>query len=229
MNRLERLYAVAEAVRRQAPAPVTAAWLADRFGVSRRTIERDLAALRVAGLPLHAREGRDGGHTIAPVSGRAVLTLGAAEVTALLLALAVADGAPFNDDARAATDRLLDALPPATQVQVAELRGRIRVARDPVTSPRRTTRTLEEAVRRALVVRLDYTDRAGRRTSRDVDAVGFYGTPEGWAFVAWCHLRQAGRMFRLDRIRRATIISTPAQHRDVDDVMGWVPDPGRAP
>src|SRR5689334_20604208 len=40
MNRLERLYAVAEAIRRRAPAPVSAAALAEEFGVTRRTMER---------------------------------------------------------------------------------------------------------------------------------------------------------------------------------------------
>ena len=50
MNRLERLHALTEHLRRVAPRPVSAASLADRFGVSRRTIERDLAALRNAGV-----------------------------------------------------------------------------------------------------------------------------------------------------------------------------------
>jgi predicted DNA-binding transcriptional regulator YafY len=46
MRRLERLYAITEEIRRHEPASVSAGWLADRFGVSRRTVERDLAALR---------------------------------------------------------------------------------------------------------------------------------------------------------------------------------------
>ena len=39
--RLERLYALAEEIRRHAPVPVSAAALAEHFSVSRRTIERD--------------------------------------------------------------------------------------------------------------------------------------------------------------------------------------------
>jgi predicted DNA-binding transcriptional regulator YafY len=58
MNRLERLYAMAEAIRRSGTQPISAAKLAVRFEVSRRTIERDLAVLRSAGVPLYADHGR---------------------------------------------------------------------------------------------------------------------------------------------------------------------------
>lgn len=233
MNRVERLYAVAEEVRRRAPAPVTAGWLADRFGVSRRTMERDLAALHAAGLPLVTREGSGGGHALVPVSGRTVLSFTAAEVTALILALHVADGMPFSDAARSATARLADSLPPGTRAHVEDLRTRIRVPSTTTAPPVRITRIVEEAVRRRLVVRLRYTDAAGTDTERDVDAVGFYSTGTqdgtGWALVAWCHLRDAGRMFRLDRIRDARLTTAAATHHDLEAAMGWVPQPGQAP
>ncbi len=229
MNRLERLYAVTEEVRRSAPAPVTAARLARRFEVSRRTIERDLAALAAAGVPLRARQGRGGGHAIDPVPGRAVLAFTPVEITALLLALRVAEGMPFTDAARAATARLADALPDATRVQVEHLRARIRVVphRDPPHP--RIKAAVEEAVRRRVVVRLDYTDRTGVATTRDVDSVGFYTAHDGWALVGWCHLRHAGRMFRLDRIDRAVLTDTPTTHHDLEQTMGWVPHPGHPP
>ncbi len=44
--RIERLYALAEEIRRHAPTPMSATVLAEHFGVSRRTIERDLAVHR---------------------------------------------------------------------------------------------------------------------------------------------------------------------------------------
>ncbi|MGI9147874.1 MAG: HTH domain-containing protein [Chloroflexota bacterium] len=40
MNRLERLYAISDHLRRHAPAALSAQSLASRFDVSRRTIER---------------------------------------------------------------------------------------------------------------------------------------------------------------------------------------------
>jgi hypothetical protein len=58
MQRIERLYAISERLRRAAPAIVPAHRLAEELGVTRRTIERDLAALRNAGVPPYATAGR---------------------------------------------------------------------------------------------------------------------------------------------------------------------------
>jgi predicted DNA-binding transcriptional regulator YafY len=45
----------------------------------------------------------------------------------------------------------------------------------------------------------------------------------GWYLVGWCHLRQAGRIFRLDRITSARLTRRPVAERDLDETLGWVP------
>src|SRR4029078_11872215 len=63
MRRKSRLFALAEALR--APRTgVTAQQLADRFGVTLRTIARDLEALQDAGMPIRADRGRGGGYAL---------------------------------------------------------------------------------------------------------------------------------------------------------------------
>ena len=167
MRRLERLYAEVEEIRRRAPAPVSATQLAERFGVSRRTVERDLAALQSAGVPLYAWTGRAGGYAIDRTSDRVALTLTAAEATALLLAAVTAGAMPFADSASSAARRLLDALPEPTRVQIDELRNRIRTTlSDAPTPDPRVKAVVEEAVRTSGVVRLEYVDRNGARTRR---------------------------------------------------------------
>jgi predicted DNA-binding transcriptional regulator YafY len=226
MNRLERLYAITEELRRRAPGVVRAADLADHFGVTRRTVERDLAALREAGLPLDATVGRGGGVSVDRRAGRVIFSLSAGEVTALLLAATATDGMPFGDAARSATQRLLDALAPETRVQVDSLREKIRaVPPDAPVGTRRVRRTLEEAVREMRVVNLAYVDRNEVRTERSVEAVGFYGGADGWYLIGWCRMRDDGRIFRLDRILRATPTRERFAARDVDDTLGWVPEP----
>ncbi|MEM7274077.1 MAG: WYL domain-containing protein [Actinomycetota bacterium] len=226
MNRLERLYAVAEALRRAAPAPVSAATLAEDFGVTRRTIERDLASLRAAGAPIYAERGRDGGQVSLDRPGSAIVTLSAGEVTALLVAVAAAGpDMPFADHAATAVDRLLDPLPDTTRRTVESLRDRVRTrvaGQDRIR--RRIRRSVETAVQRGVVLNLDYVDRHGETTSRSVDAVGLYQGGDGWFLIGWCHLRSAGRVFRLDRIRSARLTARPIGDHDVDDTLGWVPD-----
>ncbi len=223
MNRLERLHALAEALRQAAPHPISAATLAARFGVSRRTIERDVASLRNAGVALYAERGRNGGQISIDRPSSAVLTLSSTEISALLVALAAAGpDTPYSDAGRAAADRLLEAIGPASRLAAQDLRNRIRVRQQPPVA-RQARRTVEEALRRSVVVNLDYTDADGNETTRSVDPVGFYNGADGWYLIGWCHLRAAGRLFRLDRIDRARLTTRPSGDHDVDDTLGWVP------
>src|SRR5207344_871558 len=63
MQRTERLFALAEHLRARRTG-VTAEQLAQRFGVTIRTIYRDLDALREASMPLAAERGRGGGYAL---------------------------------------------------------------------------------------------------------------------------------------------------------------------
>ncbi len=124
MNRLERLHALSETIRRASPTPVSASRLAERFEVSVRTIERDLAALRSAGVPLYAEAGRRGGQVRLDGPGQSVMSLSASEVSSLLIALAAAGpGMPFADAGETAANRLLESLGPRTRHSVDELSG----------------------------------------------------------------------------------------------------------
>jgi predicted DNA-binding transcriptional regulator YafY len=64
VNRTDRLYALVEELRATAPAYRSTTWLAERFEVSTRTIERDLSALQQSGVPIYATAGRRGGYAI---------------------------------------------------------------------------------------------------------------------------------------------------------------------
>ena len=63
MRKKSRLFALAEALRARRTG-ITAQELADRFGVTLRTIYRDLEALQDAGMPIKADRGRGGGYAL---------------------------------------------------------------------------------------------------------------------------------------------------------------------
>jgi len=58
MNRTDRLYALVEELRVTAPRTCSAGWLAERFEVSVRTIQRDVLAVHEAGVPILATPAR---------------------------------------------------------------------------------------------------------------------------------------------------------------------------
>ena len=79
--------------------------------------------------------------------------------------------------------------------------------------------TLAEAVRTRRVVRLAYTDRAGARSVRDVEAHGLVLAPHGEYLVGWCRMRDGPRMFRVDRVGAAFLSGRAAQVRDLDALL----------
>ncbi len=123
MRRTERLFALAEALRARRSG-ITAEQLASRFGVTMRTIYRDLDALRAASLPLHADRGRGGGYALDRTYALPPVNFSAREVT-LLLALGrwATDMRvlPFTTTLSSALDKVRGALPPATQRQLETL------------------------------------------------------------------------------------------------------------
>ncbi|MGW5722126.1 helix-turn-helix transcriptional regulator [Amycolatopsis sp. NPDC003865] len=194
MNRTDRLYALVEELRAVAPRPRSARWLASRFEVSVRTVERDLSALQQSGVPIYAETGRTGGycldkaHTMPPVN----LTPG--EAVAMALALRHLDGTPFQADGRSALRKLVAAMRREDVKAAEDLATCVHLLGSGPIPP--MPRVL--GIRR--VLRLRYTDRAGAVTRREVEPLGYVGKPEHWYLIAWCRLREEIRAFRTDRI-----------------------------
>src|SRR4051794_32149329 len=107
MNRTDRLYALVEELRVVSPRPRSARWLAERFEVSVRTIERDLSALQQAALPIWAEPGRTGGYAIdaSATLGPTGFTLD--EALAVLIGLGMLRRGPFRLSAGTAARKIL--------------------------------------------------------------------------------------------------------------------------
>jgi predicted DNA-binding transcriptional regulator YafY len=125
---------------------------------------------------------------------------------------------PFADAARSARLKLAAVMTSTDAAGAGALADRIRVASKQI-APRRIMRSIEESVTRRSVVRLRYEDRSGALTDRDVEAHGLFSAPSGWYLIGWCRMRDGGRVFRLDRIRDATVVDEPIPDRDVDAVL----------
>ncbi|MEV7043077.1 YafY family protein [Amycolatopsis sp. NPDC051061] len=203
MNRTDRLYALVEELRAIAPRPRSARWLADRFEVSARTIERDIGALQQSGVPIYAEPGRTGGycldkaHTLPPVN----LTPG--EAVAMALALKHLDGTPFRTEAASALRKLVAAMHHDDAAAAQDLAARVHVLGK--SSPPPIPREVAHALAAGRVLRIGYGDRQGAVTRREVEPLGYVGKPTHWYLIAWCRLRGEIRAFRTDRITSVTV------------------------
>ncbi|WP_037900959.1 helix-turn-helix transcriptional regulator [Streptomyces sp. NRRL S-350] len=201
MNRTDRLYALVEELRAVAPRPRSAPWLARRFEVSVRTIERDLEALRQSGLPIRSDTGRAGGYSLDRDRTLPPVTLSPAEALAVSVALRTAASTPFAAAAHRAGQKVLAVLPADVRQREESLARLVHRVGDHAPGGSSTlNEIIVEAVVSGRVLNLTYTDRADAATTREVEPLGLLWGPSGWYLAAWCRLRSAVRGFQLDRI-----------------------------
>ncbi|RTQ46883.1 YafY family transcriptional regulator [Hymenobacter gummosus] len=206
MNRFDRITALL--IQLQAKRVVKGPELAQHFGVSLRTIYRDLRTLEEAGVPICGEAGV--GYSLAEGYRLPPVMFTREEATALLTAEKLAARLADEHTARlstAAMDKLRAVLRRPDRDYVEALSSRIRVVGGPRRHPQPlpapaagTQQPLLDAIARQRVVRLDY--RAGHQgtpSRRDVEPIGLY-FGQHWHVVAFCRLRQEFRDFRLDRI-----------------------------
>ncbi|MHA3701176.1 helix-turn-helix transcriptional regulator [Jatrophihabitans sp. YIM 134969] len=213
MNRTNRLYALVEELRAVAPRPRTSSWLARRFEVSTRTIERDLIGLRDAGVPIWSEPGRGGGYALDPAHTLPPLALTAAEALALSAALRSVASSPFRDDARSAAHKVLAGLPADVRRREEQLAEHVHVVPGDAAATAHE-QAIRDAVAQHRVVRLTYRGRSGAETGRDVEPLGLLWADPSWYLVGWCRLRGGLRGFRLDRVLAADLLDEHPAPRD---------------
>lgn len=76
-----------------------------------------------------------------------------------------------------------------------------------------TLALIRDSVARGVQLELDYLDSAGNRERRRVDPLRVESFDDDWYLRGWCHLREAVRTFRLDRISNAVITDAAIEHR----------------
>jgi predicted DNA-binding transcriptional regulator YafY len=221
MKRAERQYALVDLLR-GARRPWSAGRLAGEFGVSSRTIERDIGALQQAGVPIYADHGSAGGYSILREYSLPPLNLSAAESLAVLAGLALLDSSPYQRAARRARAKIAAVMAEEHRAPVQERLEMMHVI-DAVapTDGAVPFGILSDAIAARRVVRITYQgeDENGgpddaRSTVRDVETMGLLRAGDAWLLAGWCRLRDAIRGFRIERITRLEILDGVPTPRD---------------
>jgi predicted DNA-binding transcriptional regulator YafY len=201
VTRTDRLYALVEELRAVAPRPRSARWLAEKFDVSPRTIERDLSALQQGGVPIWAEPGRTGGYCLDPAHSLAPLGFTVDEALALMIGLGTLATSPFRDAATSALRKVVAVTDDRRLKETAELATRVHLLDEHM--PTAAPGGLADALRTGQVLQIAYIDRNGLASVRNVEPMGFLGKGSNWYLIAWCRLRDGLRAFRGDRITEA--------------------------
>ena len=209
MRRKSRLFALAEALRARRTG-VTAAALAERFGVTLRTIYRDLEALQDAGMPIRADRGRGGGYALdksyqlPPIN----FTAREAALIVVLSRLAIEQRLiPFPAAIERATDKVRAALSTSAQRELLTLVGELQLVGVPALPIPATVRAaIETAWFEGRALRIVYEKSAGNLSPRRVRIRNLVFDRS--ITLLNCVDLETGqdRQFRLDRVRQATAL-----------------------
>jgi predicted DNA-binding transcriptional regulator YafY len=191
--------------------------LADRLGVSPRTLRRDVDRLRELGYPVTAHPGVDGGYQLASGAALPPLVLDDEEAIALAVGLRLAAqgaaAAPETTDHGTLAEASARALAKVTQLMPARLRRRTEaVAVMTESATWDSARARQEAVdpdvlagtalacRDTERLRFSYGAASGARTERHVEPHRLVALDRRWYLVAYDLARNDWRSFRLDRV-----------------------------
>jgi|SRR5688572_3020690 predicted DNA-binding transcriptional regulator YafY len=216
MRRTERLFAIAEYLRGRRTG-VTAETLAERFGVTIRTIYRDLDALREASLPVGAERGRGGGYaldrsySLPPVNFTAreaalLVALGRFAINTRLL--------PFTDTLESALDKVRAALSTSAQRELLTRLKELSFHGVPALPSKKAVRAaVERAWFEQQPLRITYVDGNFIESKRDVRVEGVLMDRHETRVDTFEFATGERRHFRLDRIVQAEVLTLDAVSR----------------
>ncbi|MFC4061886.1 helix-turn-helix transcriptional regulator [Planomonospora corallina] len=229
-SRTLRLLSLLQTHRRWAGAE-----LADRLGVSERTLRRDVDRLRELGYPVDTSRGTDGGYQLAPGAVLPPLLLDEEEAVALAVGMGEAARSGITGmeaSAIRALTKVVQVMPPRLRRRVDVLRGTLVAAAsaEPVVAVDVLT-TVAQACRDEERLRFSYAARGREPSVREVEPYRLVALGRRWYLVAYDLTRQDWRSFRLDRLARAQPTGARFRPRDLpaQDAEAFVRAAGGVP
>ena len=216
MNRFDRITAIL--IQLQSGRVVKAQDIAERFDISLRTVYRDIRTLEEAGVPLYGEAGVGyslvDGYRLPPVMFSPEEAI--AFVTAEKLMEKFSDTTLQNNFAsalykvkavlRTTEKQLLENL--EGQIEVKERRSSLKKL------PLNTLDVLLKAIAEKKAVQMKYRA-VGRDDDSDrlIEPIGIFHENENWYTVAYCHLRESYRQFRIDRVKNIKLTQQEQKER----------------
>lgn len=190
-----------------------AAQLAQALGVSVRTVQRYIVMLEEIGIPVYAERGPYGGYALVRGYKMPPLIFTPDEAVAVSLGTSLLEeiwGRLYREGARGALAKIENVLPDEQRREVAWARQNVLSIGTNWTDPDLAVPYLEQlrdAIRERQRVRIHYRTRS--RPEAEQRAIDPYRLVSRWGWqycIGYCHVRQAPRTFRLDRIAKLELL-----------------------
>jgi predicted DNA-binding transcriptional regulator YafY len=208
MNRVDRLTAILLILQ---GGKRTATEIAQRFEVSKRTIQRDIQALCEIGIPITAEAGNSGGYSLPSDYSLPPLALTLHEALLLRLALsglAQLSTAPFKQERESLLTKVQTLIPRQKSVEVNQFQQHLSLAVPSHALPTPFLDTLLEHARAERWVAVTYRSEKGisQQTLLPMQIVTSQGF---WYCHAYSYERREARIYRVDRFLAVQSILAP--------------------
>ncbi|MEL6562570.1 MAG: YafY family protein [Bacteroidota bacterium] len=207
MKRLERLTIIL--IKLQSKRILKASEIASEFDISLRTVYRDMKTLESAGLPLYAEAGV--GYRL--VEGYSLPPMAITEKEALALLTVekiIGQNSDFSlvESFSSLIDKIRAILKAAQKNDFDYLEDRIAPSVDQKEEKSRFLLPIQQSIKDELQLTIHYRSiYSDKLTIRNVDPLAVYFTKDNWLMIAYCHLRDDYREFRLDRIEKLSQVA----------------------
>ncbi|MFP3388447.1 helix-turn-helix transcriptional regulator [Brevibacillus sp. SIMBA_040] len=184
--------------------------LAQEFGVSTRTILRDLQELSELGVPLYSEVGPHGGYQVLKERILPPIAFTEEEAVAIFFAIHALrhySSLPFAAEASSALKKFYQFMPQDVRERIEQMRNRV----DFITPTRQASSPylsiLLDAAIQQNVILIDYESK-DKRANRNIQPIGIYTRNGLWYCRAFCFQSDDIRVFRCDRIHSAVASNT---------------------
>ena len=226
MNRIDRISAIL--IQLQSRRIVKAIDIAERFGISLRTVYRDIRTLEEAGIPIIGEAGV--GYSLMDGFRLPPVMFTREEAAAFLTAEKLVEKLTDNNigqSYKSAMFKIKAVLRSTDKDFLEDIDKHIEVlhSRKPQQKEQpnpNLIQTIIKAIAEKNIVRIAYFAwYKQEKTSRLVEPVGVFYLNSYWHLVAYCHMRKAYRDFRLDRIQNIFITEEryTKQHPSLKDYL----------
>jgi len=207
-SRLERLTAIITQL--QTKRLITSTMLSEKFGVSVRTIYRDIRALEKSGIPIITEEGR--GYSIMEGYRLPPIMFTEKEANALITAeqiLSLNKDKSFVQDLKEAINKIKAVLKLESKEKAELLSSRMFVwERNDEINDSNHLSLIQMALTNFNPLKLTYSTDNETVTEREIEPFALVTSSKmGWYLIAWCRLRNDFRTFRLDRMQQIDILT----------------------
>ncbi|MFD0694764.1 helix-turn-helix transcriptional regulator [Paenibacillus sp. GCM10027628] len=200
MNKTQRLIQLMMAVNER--IKFTVKEMADEFGVSERTMHRDLQELSELGMPLYTEFGPHGGYRLLKKRMLPPILFSEQEAVAMFFAfqsLQYYGALPFEAESSSALNKFYHYLPSDAKVRIDALKDRVSFWTPLRTQSSPYLQQIVEASIEGKPLHISYASKTGT-TQRTIQPIGIYSNHGYWYLPSYCFQKEGFLLFRADRI-----------------------------